>query len=190
MSTYYKHTRTASVDIPYSFTCEQCMKDSGPLSATIEVNATMNSNHRVLEANREERLQNNVHAKLVREVKSAHENAMEKQIFIRAFKDKCPHCQQPQSWAVSGLKDELFTWPIALVIVGVVVGLGCYFFTDVENNMMIAMIAAGICFALAIGTLVFNMIRISNKKKKTSTSLQKNVPVIDWSAVSNLLNEE
>ncbi len=56
--------------------------------------------------------------------------------------------------------------------------------------MMIAIIAAGVCFALAIATLIFNMLRISNKKKKTSTSLQKNVPVIDWGAVSNLLNEE
>ena len=190
MSTYYKHKRTASVDIPYSFTCEQCMKDSGTLSATIEVDATINSNHRELEANKDEKLKNNVHAKLVREVKSAHQNATENQIFIKAFKDKCPHCQQPQSWAVSGLKDDMFTWPIALVIIGVVVGLGCYFFTEVENNMMIAIITAGVCFALAIATLIFNMLRISNKKKKTSTSLQKNVPVIDWGAVSNLLNEE
>ena len=58
MSTYYKHKRTASVDIPYSFTCEQCMKDSGTLSATIEVDATINSNHRELEANKDEKLKN------------------------------------------------------------------------------------------------------------------------------------
>ena len=35
MASYYKHKRTESIDVPYSFRCEQCMQDSGPLTATI-----------------------------------------------------------------------------------------------------------------------------------------------------------
>lgn len=190
MSTYYKHKQTESVDVPYSFTCEQCMKDSGPLTATIEAEATINSNHRSLELRKQEKLDRDAHAKLVYEVKKAHQNTTEKNIYPKAFKDKCPHCQQPQSWAISGLKDDMYTWPLALVILGVVVGLGCYFFTDVENNLTIAIGAAAVCFIAAAGMLVFNIAQINSKKNKTSTSLQKNVPTIDWSAVSDLLNEE
>ena len=35
MGSYYKHTRTESAKVPYSFRCEQCMKDSGTRQATI-----------------------------------------------------------------------------------------------------------------------------------------------------------
>ena len=45
MSTYYKHTKTETVEVPYSFRCEQCLKDSGPLHAIISgAQAEMNSN--------------------------------------------------------------------------------------------------------------------------------------------------
>ena len=74
------------------------------------------------------------HGYLVREVKEVHRNATQKQIYAKAFKDECPHCHKPQSWAISGAKDDMFSTPIVCVILGIIIGAGCYFFSGVENN--------------------------------------------------------
>lgn len=190
MGTYYKHTKKESIDVPYSFRCEQCMKESGSLKATISVEAEINSNYRQLEARKQEKLDQMAHKKLVEEVQEIHRNATEKQIYSKVFKDQCPHCHKPQSWAVSGLKNDMFGTPIVCIILGIILGAGCYFFSGVENNLTIAIGAAGICLILAIGSLLFNIIKIASKTKQTSSSIQKNVPVIEWSAVQHILNEK
>ena len=190
MGTYYKHTKKESIDVPYSFRCEQCMKESGSLKATISVEAEINSNYRHLEARTQEKLDQMAHKKLVDEVQEIHRNATEKQIYSKVFKDQCPHCHKPQSWAVSGLKNDMFGTPIVCIILGIILGAGCYFFSGVENNLTIAIGAAGICLILAIGSLLFNIIKIASKTKQTSSSIQKNVPVIEWSAVQHILNEK
>ena len=190
MGTYYKHRKTESIKVPYSFRCEQCMKESGPLTATISgMEATINSNFKNLDEKREQKLGKMAHENLVSAVKEAHQNATGKNIYVKAFKDECPHCHKPQSWAVSGLKNDMFSTPIFCVILGIILGAGCYFFADVENSLTIAIAAAGICFVLAIGILLLNVIKVSSKKKQTSTATQKNTPVIEWSAVQNILNE-
>ena len=57
MGTYYKHRKTESIKVPYSFRCEQCMKESGPLTATISgMEATINSNFKNLDEKREQKL--------------------------------------------------------------------------------------------------------------------------------------
>ena len=87
MSTYYKHTKRESYDIPYSFCCEQCMKESGTLQATIVGDqAEVNSSFRNLSESNQERLDNLAHKYLVQAVKKAHTNATEKQIFVKAFR--------------------------------------------------------------------------------------------------------
>lgn len=190
MGTYYKHRKTESIKVPYSFRCEQCMKESGPLTATISgMEATINSNFKNLDEKREQKLGKMAHENLVSAVKEAHQNATGKNIYVKAFIDECPHCHKPQSWAVSGLKNDMFSTPIVCVILGIILGAGCYFFADVENSLTIAIAAAGICFVLAIGILLLNVIKVSSKKKQTSTATQKNTPVIEWSAVQNILNE-
>lgn len=191
MTTYYKHTKKESIDVPYSFCCEQCMKDSGPLIATIVGNqAEINSNFKNLNAKKQTELDQMAHKKLVRSVKDAHRNACEKQVYIKAFNDECPHCHKPQSWAISGAVKDMYTWPIALVIVGIILGAGLYFFSDTDNKSIIAIGAFAVCLVLAAGVLIFNLIKVGNKKKQTADSLQNNLPVIDWSAVQNILNEE
>ena len=81
----------------------------------------------------------------------------------------------------------MFSTPIVCVILGIIIGGGCYFFSGVENNLTIALVAAGICLVLAAGSLIINMIKIGNKKKQTATVVQKNVPVIEWDAVDYIL---
>ena len=45
MGTYYKHKKTETIEVSYSFRCEQCMKESGPLKAVISgMEAEINSN--------------------------------------------------------------------------------------------------------------------------------------------------
>lgn len=191
MGSYYKHKKTETIDVPYSFRCEQCMKDSGPLKAAISgMQAEINSNFKNLNDKKTQKLNEMAHANLVTAVKEAHRNATEKQIYSSAFKDDCPHCHKPQSWAISGAKNNMFNTPIVCVILGIILGAGCYFFAEVENSTTIAIAVAGICFVLAAGSLVVNIIKIESKKKQTSTSLQKNVPVIEWSAVQHILNEK
>lgn len=190
MSTYYKHTKKESIDVPYSFCCEQCMKESGTLQATIVGNqAEVDSNFKNLNEKKQMQLDNMAHKKLVRSVKDAYQNATEKQIFIKTFNDECPHCHMPQSWAVSGAKKDMYSWPFALAVVGIVLGIGYYFYDDSENGPLIALGAFGVFLVLAAGVLIFNMIKVGNKKRQTSDSLQKNLPKIDWSAVQHLLDE-
>lgn len=166
------------------------MKESGTLQATIVGNqAEVDSNFKNLNEKKQMQLDNMAHKKLVRSVKDAYQNATEKQIFITAFNDECPHCHMPQSWAVSSAKKDMYSWPFALVVVGIVLGIGYYFYDDSENGPLIALGAFGVFLVLAAGVLIFNMIKVGNKKRQTSDSLQKNLPKIDWSAVQHLLDE-
>lgn len=190
MGTYYRHKKTETFDVPYSFRCEQCGKDSGTLKATISgMEAEINSNFKQLDDKKQQKLNETAHTYLVREVREVYQNVTEKQIYSTAFKDECPYCHKPQSWAVSGAKNEMFGTPIVCVILGIIIGAGCYFFAEVDNSLTIALAAAGICFALAAGSLVFNIIKIGKKQRQVSGSTHRNVPVIEWDGVKNLLSE-
>ncbi|MCI8611803.1 MAG: hypothetical protein HFE66_07800 [Clostridiales bacterium] len=191
MSTYYKHTKTETIEVPYSFRCEQCMKDSGPLQATITgTRAEINSNFKNLDDKKQQKLADMAHKKLVKAVKDTYKDVTEKQIYSKAFGDKCPHCNQPQSWALGGLKKERFSTSIVCLVLGVILAIGCYFCIETESNLTIALVAGGICLVLAIGSFIFNSIKIANKQRKTSDSVQKNLPIIEWTAVQNILNEQ
>ena len=189
MASYYKHKRTESIDVPYSFRCEQCMQDSGPLTATISAQAEMNSNFKNLNEKKQEKLREMAHANLVREVKEARSNAEEKQIYCKSFKDDCPHCHKPQSWAVGAMKNDMFSVPIVALIVAAIFAAGCYFFSGVDNNLQIALAVAAIGVVVALVSLVVNIVKISSKKKQTSAVIQQNVPVIEWRAVQHILDE-
>ena len=190
MGSYYKHTRTESAKVPYSFRCEQCMKDSGTRQATIVGNeAVHNSMSRKISQKEEANMQKEAFQKLKNALQEAYENAEGKHIYAKEFNDICPHCGKPQSWAVSGVKSGMFSTPIVCVILGIILGAGCYFFSGVENNLMIALAAAGICVVIGAGILVLNMIKLGNKKKQTAGVVQKNEPVIVWNDVQHILNE-
>lgn len=167
------------------------MKDSGKLTAVIKgMEAEVNSNYRELEYNKQQQLNEMAHKNLVREVKDSYKNATEKNIFNTAFKDECPHCHKPQSWAVSGIKNKLFENSIVSLIVGLIVAAGCYFFSGVDNALQIAIGAFGISVVAAIVFFLVSFSKMSSKKKQTANVTQRNVPVIEWGAVQNLLDEK
>ncbi len=193
MGSYYQHTRSEKAEVPYSFQCEHCGKHSGSMRAVITgPEATDNSNFKTLNAEREEKLRRRAHENLVQAMKEIHKDAVEKNIFSTDFRDQCPYCSQPQSWAVSGLKKKMFENPIVCLGVGAIISLIavlCHYFTDMEYVTL--SVAAGIFaigVAAAIVCLVWNVAKINMKTKKTASGV-RNLPVIDWSAVKELLNE-
>ena len=194
MGTYYRHTRCEKAEVPYSFQCEHCGKDSGLMTAVINgPDAIFNSNFKTINPDREEKLCKEAHEKLVRELKSVHKNVVEKKIFSTDFHDQCPYCRQPQSWAVSGLKNKMFENPVVCLCVGAiiaVIAVIAHYYGDMEYITL--PVAAGIFGAgvvAAAGCLVWNVIKIGSKVKKTASDVQR-LPVIDWSPVQKLLNEQ
>lgn len=141
----------------------------------------------------EDRLHEKAHADLVVKVSEIYKSVTEKQIIPTDFSDKCPHCQKPQSWALAGLKKKMFENPIVCLAVGAffaVLALLGRNFADMDyvtTPIIIGIFAAGVVAAL--GTLLWNIIKIQSKVKKTTLSLQKRLPVIQWEAVRHLLNE-
>lgn len=194
MGAYYQHTRVEKANVPYSFRCEHCGKDSGPQEAVITgPEARENSNFKTLNPTQEEKLCKRAHENLVREIKGIYKDTVENNIFSTDFHDKCPHCNQPQSWALSVLKKKRFENPAVCLGVGTIISLiivlGYYF--SIADYFTLSMAAVVFAFgvAAAIVCLLWNMIKIGIKGKKTASGMQ-NLPVIDWSPVQNLLNEQ
>jgi len=193
MGSYYEHTRREKVEVPYSFQCEQCGQNSGFLRAVIVgPEAETPSFFKTISSAREQKLGQKAHKYLVREIKRVHKDAVEKKLFSN-FNDRCPHCGAPQSWAVSGLKDErlykLFNnLGVGAFISGFVV-VGHYL--DIEELLTLPL-AAGV-FAVSVlvagGLFVRRTIKINEIIKKTSSGM-KNMPVIYWNTVQKLLDEQ
>lgn len=180
--------------MPYSFQCEQCGKESGPLTAVIiGPEATYNSNFKTLSPDREEKLCREAHGKLVRKMQEVHKDAVENKVFSLDFKDQCPFCQQPQSWAVSGLKKKMFGNSVVCLVLGgfiALIALVCHYSGDMEY-VTIPMAAGifGVSVVAALGCLLWNVIKIQQKTKKTASGPQ-HFPVIEWDAVGSLLKEQ
>lgn len=194
MGTYYRHTRTEKAEVPYSFQCEHCGKESGLLTAAIVgPEATYNSNFKTLSPDREDKLCREAHGNLVRKMKEIHKDVVEKKIFSTDFNDQCPFCHQPQSWAVSGLKKKMYENPSVCLGVGTIIALiavACHYVGDMEYmTLSVAAGIFGVGAVAALGCLVWNVIKIQQKTKKTASGVQR-FPVIEWDAVQSLLNEQ
>lgn len=193
MSTYYRHRRTEQTKIPYSFRCEQCMQESGPLLAKIVgMEATMSSSFSALTQAQDEKLKARAHKNLVKRIQEIHKDAVEKEIIASDFKDECPHCHKPQSWGLTGMKNTMFNTAKVWLFLGIFVAVFFYVFYLIEADAMArtgAVIAIGAGVLAAVCSVLINMIKISVKSKKTSSSVQKMLPVIDWSGVRYLLEE-
>ena len=193
-TSYYVHKRTESVDLAYSFRCEQCGKESGPRKVTITGEAEEKNFRKQLNDAEEDRVRENAHKNLVSKMKEIHQSVTEKQIIPTNFPDECPHCHKPQSWAVAGLKKKMFENPIVCVCVGIFFSLAALLARYVDNDMdylttpvIIGIAAAGVIAGL--GCLLWNIIKINSKVKKTSTGMQGGLPVIEWESVQYLLDE-
>ena len=189
---YYEHTVTEKAEVPYTFRCEHCSKDSGSLWAVVTGKANLKSNFKKLNEKQEAGLRRSAHIDLVAKVKALHKDVTEKQIFPADFRDDCPHCHQPQSWTVPNLKSKLFKKPIIALCVGILcslIALGEHFDEKTPLSLSAAggIMAAGAAVALVL--FVWNLVKLNIKMKKTASAGQKCLPVIDWGAVQGLLDE-
>ena len=88
------------------------------------------------------------------------------------------------------MQNNLFSTPIIIVIVGIIVSALCYVYTIVEQTdfgFPVIPIVLGITAVCALGALLMNLAKISAKKKATAAVTQKNLPSINWEAVRHLL---
>lgn len=194
---WYEHKRTACVEVPYSFQCEHCGKNSGPMRAVISVNAVDTTQlSKTLDEQREVKLRREAYERLVRELKKVHKGVVEKKIYPKEFHDKCPFCQKPQSWAVSGLLKEMFLYPVSCLgscsIFGLFTLLG-YFTSDKQSDKEAFVIAMTLFFGLGVisgaGCLVWNIAKIIIKKVRTFSGV-RSLPLIEWELLRNMLNEQ
>ncbi|MDE6639228.1 MAG: hypothetical protein K2K63_01710 [Acetatifactor sp.] len=191
MGSYYVHTRTESVDLKYSYRCEQCGQESGPRKVTVTGEAEERNYRKQLNDAEEDKVREKAHKNLVKKMKEIHQSVTEKQIIPTDFPDECPHCHKPQSWAVAGLKKKMFENPIVCVCVGIFFSLAALLIRDdvdyLTTPVIIGIAAAGVVAGL--GCLLWNIIKINSKVNKTSTGMQGGLPVIDWESVQYLLDE-
>lgn len=194
MGSYYEHKRTESVKLPYSFRCEHCMSDSGPLLATVTGSGTKNSIMKDVNETDEKKMREEAHKDLVRTLKRLHKDIVEKQVFTAIFTDECPHCHKPQSWGISIAKEGMIAGPLAFLIFGIFLGgVGAILQKTGDVDYMTPPVVAGVVALGAIAAavnLVWNMIKVNKKKKMLSTAVQKNLPVIEWETVQFLLDEQ
>lgn len=188
---YITRKATASIDVPYFFICEQCMRDSGPLNATISAQAQLKTFRFVgpLSDKQLQKLRSAAHRNLVRTVKAARADAEKREIYSPAFYDVCPYCRSPQSWAVGVMKKNMLSIPIVLLLLGIIFGAGCYFLSAAENAKIIAIILGAAFLLGAAGVLTLNILRVKSKLDQLSPVTKRNIPVIDWRAVQNILSE-
>lgn len=169
------------------------MQESGPLLAKIVgMEATMSSSFSALTQAQDEKLKARAHKNLVKRIQEIHKDAVEKEIIASDFKDECPHCHKPQSWGLTGMKNTMFNTAKVWLFLGIFVAVFFYVFYLIEADAMArtgAVIAIGAGVLAAVCSVLINMIKISVKSKKTSSSVQKMLPVIDWSGVRYLLEE-
>ncbi len=193
--TYYKFERVEDINIPYSFKCEECGKDSKTMEAHITGNtATYNSTFRTISEKREEMLEEEAHQNLKKRLKEVYRDAEEKGVFCYEFKDKCPFCGEEQSWGVSGLKKKMFDTPIAIFVLGLMItgiALLGHYFSDYEYmSMQLVYILAGGTVLLTLFILGINLLKMKRKEKKTALHKEKNKPQIDWTEVKKIIEEE
>lgn len=191
---YYAHERTASVELPYSFQCEQCMKDSGSQKVIIKGFAEKDNLSKELSKKADEKLRQRAHKNLVKRIKKIYNGVVQKQVFPTMFSDECPYCHKPQSWGVSGMKKEMFDLPIFFFGAGIFASGFCLliYLLQVEEEHVTIPVIVGVAVAgtvVAIISLIWEIIKINQKKKITSTGVQKNLPVIEWESVQYLLDE-
>ena len=194
MGSYYEHKRTVSVTLPYSFRCEHCMSDSGPLCATVSGAGTKDSISKRVSEKDEEKMYRKAHKQLVMILKRIHKDIVQKQVYTSIFTDECPHCHKPQSWGISIAKENMYTGMLVFLIMGVFFGAGSLmgdYLGDIDyENIPVAVGIVVVAVVAAAVSLIRNINKVNKKKKMLSTAVQKNLPVIDWDVVQYLLDEQ
>lgn len=183
---YYEHKRTESVNLPYFFRCEQCMQDSGFLTATVTGWATKDTIFKEISQKQDEKVRQKAHKHLVKLLKSIQKDFVEKQRVDTVFGDECPHCHKHQSWGISGMKREMFTMPAAFLIFGAFLSA---VYLKFEEDKAVALIFMAICVLGAIISLIWNIIKIKQKMEGMDPNRPQSLPVIAWEAVQYLLDE-
>lgn len=174
MASYWNHKRTVTRTIPYEFTCEQCLKHSGLLTAEIKVEAEKRSMFKNLNEKDSAALVKDADEIMEATMRRVYRDAVDKDDFSEEFKDVCPNCGKPQTWGIKGMGHiPWFYGAVTGIVTGVV---GVYYAVYASLNV-VAFLTFALIFAV-IGFIV-GKIRIMIKKSKTKGA-EPRLPVIHW----------
>ena len=162
MGSYYEHKRTVSVTLPYSFRCEHCMSDSGPLCATVSGAGTKDSISKRVSEKDEEKMYRKGHKPQSWGISIAKEN----------------------------MYTGMLVFLIMGVFFGAGSLMGDYLGDIDYENIPVAVGIVVVAVVAAAVSLIRNINKVNKKKKMLSTAVQKNLPVIDWDVVQYLLDEQ
>lgn len=177
MASYYEHKRTAKTVVTYQFVCEQCGGQSGAIAADFIEEATRRTNYKQLPQQDNDVLCTQARERLANKLNTAKTDA-EKGKYCEEFKDECPHCGKPQSWAVGAKSYNMWVFSILFAIIG---GIAClvlnYSKWDITIPFMYGLLIVVGLFLLGMavgyaGTFV--------KKMQTRNVAQKQAPTIFW----------
>lgn len=115
MASYSEYTQKATATVKYSFVCEKCKKDSGVLTHTISGEATKKTKlHGKLSFEQQAELAEKAKENLHKEIELEKSGKA-----VCRMEDKCPHCQQSQTWRTKGyLLSKIGICTSWLVLVG------------------------------------------------------------------------
>ena len=177
MAVYFKHTRTVTQNVPYQFFCEHCRQDSGPLAAEFKAEATRSlTTKRPLTEEEKAQLDQEAAGKLHQSIQKARRGAQE-EAFSESFKDKCPHCGKPQSWALKGMKHLPFSYALIGAFFTALICLSIHLFGIVSISFGTGMAAT---LAAALALMAVGFIRVGRKNVQTKNVQEKQLPNIIW----------
>lgn len=167
--------------VGYSFVCEHCGANSGPLTTVITGRGYRESGYIKFTPNGE--VSQETHNEVIAEALAALAKKMQQTYDFAQkgqyghFESKCPHCKQPQSWSLKGSIADSF---IGALVVGVVAALVLmalrFFFRLPVSNMLHAAISI-VAFVVALAIF---FIKYAITKAKVKNVVQKQRPVIEW----------
>lgn len=167
--------------VHYSFVCEHCNANSGPLMAEVTASAYREGGNikftpsgQVAQETHNEVLAE-AKAELAKQMLNAY-NLTQKGQYGR-FSSKCPHCKKPQSWSLKGTAGGNLLSALVLGVLAALVLMALRFFFHLPiSNLVHALISAGV----AVVTLIITTIQYANTKTQVKHVAQRQTPVIEW----------
>lgn len=167
--------------VGYSFVCEHCGANSGPLTTVIKGSGYREGGYIKLTPDGE--VSQETHNEVVAEARADLAKKMQQTYDFAQkgqyghFESKCPHCKQPQSWSLKGgIADSFIGAFGAGVVVALVLMALRFLFRLPVSNLLHAAISIG---AFVVALAIF-LIKYAITKAKVKNVVQKQRPVIVW----------
>lgn len=168
-------TYVVTQNVPYTFRCEHCGKNSGTLVAEFQGKAVRAVIFPRKIKEHEKGPMYETATELLRRRLQRGQRDAEKEIFVPNFKDKCPHCGSAQSWSLKRMRYLPVSYGMKGAFLAALLCVNISFFGVITTGtaLKIGVIIGLIC-------MVVGFVRLGAKKFETKTVQEKHIPQIDW----------